>query len=51
MTLYLKLHQPPLGGNDYHMQAEVLKENLGRLKDQAFPWQVYLDPMRLMLLK
>jgi molybdate ABC transporter permease protein len=50
MTLYLKLHQPPNSPNDYHLQAEVFKEKWAVLKDQPFPWKIYLDPLRLILL-
>ncbi|EDX87560.1 molybdate ABC transporter, permease protein, putative [Synechococcus sp. PCC 7335] len=50
MTLYLKLHHPSKGEQDYHLQAEVFKEKWRWLKDQPFPWQVRLDPLRLLLL-
>ena len=51
MTLYLRLHAPPTGPSDYHLQAEVFKEKWTILKDQPFPWQVHLDPLRLILLQ
>lgn len=50
MTLYLKLNTPSNHPTDYHLQAEVFKEMWMRLKDQPFPWQVQLDPARLILL-
>ncbi|MDJ0737232.1 MAG: molybdate ABC transporter permease subunit [Nostocaceae cyanobacterium] len=50
MTLFLKLHQPPVDMNDYHLQAEVFKEKWAILKDQPFPWYVRLDPQRLLLI-
>ncbi|MEM8614648.1 MAG: molybdate ABC transporter permease subunit [Cyanobacteria bacterium P01_H01_bin.105] len=51
MTLYLKLHRPSTSERDYHLQAEVFKEKWVSLKDQPFPWTVYLDPLRLILLE
>lgn len=50
MTLYLRLHRPPTDGQDYHLQAEVLKEKWSELKDQPQPWHLFLDPSRLLLL-
>lgn len=50
MTLYLKLHTPPANSQDYHLQAEVFKEKWEGLEERPFPWSVYLDPHRLMLL-
>ncbi|MEM6451757.1 MAG: molybdate ABC transporter permease subunit [Cyanobacteria bacterium P01_D01_bin.105] len=50
MTLYLKLHHPPNGEQDYHLQAEVFKEKWRWLKDQPMPWKIHLEPMRLLLL-
>lgn len=51
MTLFLKLHKPPSGEDDYHLQVEVLKEKWSNLKAQAFPWRVFLDPLQLVLLE
>jgi ABC-type sulfate/molybdate transport systems ATPase subunit len=51
MTLYLKLHSSPTSPQDYHLQAEVFKEKWHILKDQPFPLYLYLDPMRLILMK
>jgi molybdate transport system permease protein len=51
MTLYLKLHRPPIDAQDYHLEAEVFKEKWATLKDQPFPWFVRLDPLRLMVLQ
>ena len=51
MTLYLKLHSPPTSPNDYHLQAEVFKDKWMTLKDRPFPWQVHLDPLRLILMQ
>ena len=51
MTLFLKLHHPPASSSDYHLQAEVFKEKWRTLTEQPFPWKVYLDPLRLILLE
>ncbi len=51
MTLYLKLHLPPINERDYHLQAEVFKDQWSALKYQPLPWTVYLDPLRLILLE
>ena len=50
MTLYLKLHSPPVSPTDYQIQAEVFKENWILLKDLPLPWSIYLDPARLILM-
>lgn len=50
MTLYLKLHNPPTNPSDYHLQAEVFKEKWSVLKDRPFPWNICLEPLRLILI-
>jgi molybdate ABC transporter permease protein len=50
MTLYLKLNSPATHASDYHLQAEVFKEKWAILKDRPYPWQIHLDPLRLILL-
>jgi molybdate transport system permease protein len=51
MTLYLKLNSPANHPEDYHLQAEVFKDKWLKLKDNPLPWQIQLDPLRIMLLK
>ncbi len=51
ITLYLKLGQPSIHRDDYHLQAEVFKEKWQNLKDRLFPWFVTLDPQRLLLMQ
>ncbi len=51
MTLFLKLMSPPDGPSDYHLQAEVFKERWFLLKENPFPWHVYLDPKQLILME
>jgi molybdate ABC transporter permease protein len=50
MTLYLKLNQPANHPEDYHLQAEVFKDQWLKLKDHAFPWKIQLHPVKIMLL-
>jgi molybdate transport system permease protein len=51
MTLFLKFHSCPEDAQDYHLQAEVFKEKWFAIKEQPFPWQVHLDPVRLILMQ
>ncbi len=51
MTLYLKLGQPPIDLDDYHLQAEVFKEKWEHLQNRPFPWFVCLEALQLLLLK
>ena len=51
MTLYLRLHAAPAAGDPPHLQADVPKEIWRALSAQAQPWQVKLDPARLLLLE
>lgn len=50
ITLFLKFNHPPTHPQDYHIQAEVFKERWNAIKDHPFPWNVQLDPARLMLM-
>jgi molybdate ABC transporter permease protein len=50
MTVFLKFNTQPVHPQDYHVQAEVFKERWEILKQKPFPWYVYLEPLRLMLL-
>ncbi|HEY9808299.1 MAG TPA: molybdate ABC transporter permease subunit [Halomicronema sp.] len=50
MTLYLKLHSPATHLQDYHLQAEIYKEQWDKIKDKPLPWYVKLDPKRLILM-
>jgi len=47
VTLYLKLHSQPRTPQDYHLQAEVYREKWQMLQTRPFPWQVQLQPDRL----
>ncbi|MBF2072831.1 MAG: sulfate/molybdate ABC transporter ATP-binding protein [Synechococcales cyanobacterium C42_A2020_086] len=51
MTVYLKLREPPIDLDDYHLQAEVFKEKWERLKNRPMPWFIYLNSDRLTLLQ
>jgi len=51
MTLYLKLNSSPNSEQDYHLLAEVFKEKWVTIKDHPLPWNVRLDPLRLILMQ
>ncbi|MEL6581210.1 MAG: molybdate ABC transporter permease subunit [Cyanobacteria bacterium J06621_12] len=51
MTLYLKLNQPAAHSEDYHLQAEVFKDQWQELKNHTLPWKIQLDYRRIMLLE
>jgi molybdate transport system permease protein len=51
MTLYLRLHAAPQAGEPPHLQADVPKDYWRSLSAQPQPWQVRLDPARLLLLE
>jgi molybdate ABC transporter permease protein len=51
MTLYLRLHAQPGPGDPSHLQADVPKELWRILRDRPQPWNILLDPARLLLLE
>jgi molybdate transport system permease protein len=51
MTLYLRLHTMPRPGDAAHLQADVPKELWRALSTQPQPWEVKLDPARLLMLE
>jgi ABC-type sulfate/molybdate transport systems ATPase subunit len=51
MTLYLKLCNRQAAAAHHHLQAEITRESWEVLKGQPSPWQVRLDPCRIMTLK
>ena len=51
MTLYLCLHEAPATGEPPHLQADVPKDIWRALSTHPQPWQVKLDPARLLLLE
>ncbi|MDJ0741775.1 MAG: molybdate ABC transporter permease subunit [Xenococcaceae cyanobacterium MO_167.B27] len=51
MTVYVKLNQPANDPEDYHLQAEVVKDKWEELKDRPLPWKIQLNGLRVMLLK
>jgi molybdate transport system permease protein len=51
MTLYLHLHAEPQPGEPPHLQAEVPKDLWRTLRAQPQPWNITLDPARLLLLE
>jgi len=51
ITLYLRLHQPAGGGEEFHLQAELFKEKWARFQERPYPLYVRLSPDALMLLQ
>lgn len=50
ITLYLKLHSLGQHEDDYHLQAEIFKEKWHEIQEHPFPWYVYLDPLKLIVM-
>jgi molybdate transport system permease protein len=50
VTLYLRLQAEKGDDRDYQLQAEVSQDQWLHLKTQPQPWQVYLDPVRLIVM-
>jgi molybdate transport system permease protein len=50
VTLDLRMGQPPAQPNDFHIQAEVFKQEWDAFRSTPQPWQVELAPDRLFLL-
>jgi len=51
MTLYLRLHAPPNLKESAHLQADISKDMWRELSLRPQPWQIKLDPTRLLLLR
>jgi molybdate transport system permease protein len=51
MTLYLRLHAAPRGGDLPHLQADIPKDAWRNLSSQPQPWRITIDAARLLLLK
>jgi molybdate ABC transporter permease protein len=51
VTLYLRLHAPPAVGERPHLEAEVSRDQWAELAQLPQPWQVRLEPARLLLLR
>ncbi len=51
MTLYLRLHASPQAGEAAHLQADIPKDLWRTLRAEPQPWQITLDPARLLLLE
>jgi molybdate ABC transporter permease protein len=51
MTLYLRLHREPRDGDSHHLQADVPKDLWRTLRARPQPWNILLDPARLLLLE
>lgn len=44
VTVYIKLHSEPSTSDDYHLQAEVYREQWQQIKQQSLPWSIQLAP-------
>ena len=51
MTFYLRLHAQPGPGDARHLQADVPKDLWRILHNRSQPWNILLDPARLLLLE
>jgi molybdate transport system permease protein len=51
VTLYLRLHTEPRLGEPPHLQADVPKDLWRILRERAQPWNIMLDPARILLLE
>jgi molybdate transport system permease protein len=51
ITLYLRLHAPPRPGDRPHLEAEMPHVAWAALSQTPQPWNVVLDPTRLLLLR
>jgi len=51
VTLYLRLHHAPSLGDCPHLEAETSREAWAGLCEVPQPWQITLDPERLLLLR
>ena len=50
VTLYLKLHSKPSANHDYHLQAEVYRDQWQQLQQQPLPWPIRLAPQTVMVM-
>jgi len=51
VTLYLRLHAAPAEDEHPHLEAEVSRDQWAELARRPQPWQVRLEPDRLLLLR
>lgn len=49
-TIYLRLDGPPESGCEYHLQAEVTKEQWASFRNYPQPWIAVLPPEKLLIL-
>jgi molybdate transport system permease protein len=50
ITLYLRLHRPPVDSSEFDLQAEVFKEKWEGFRECPLPWHARLPPDSLFLL-
>ncbi|MGB3519623.1 MAG: molybdate ABC transporter permease subunit [Elainellaceae cyanobacterium] len=47
VTVYIKLHSKPQSPQDYHLQAELYRDQWNRLQHRPLPWPIHFDPASL----
>ncbi|TVQ20799.1 MAG: molybdate ABC transporter permease subunit [Leptolyngbya sp. DLM2.Bin15] len=47
VTLYIKLHSKPQSPQDYHLQAELYRDQWHCLQHRPLPWPIHLNPASL----
>lgn len=50
VTLYIKLHSPPSDTYDYHLQAEVYRDQWSLLQQRPLPWPIQLAPQSVIVM-
>lgn len=49
--VFIKLNQQPKKEDDYDLQVDISSEKYEELKNKPLPWNVYIDPDKLIFLK
>lgn len=49
--VFIKLNQQPKENDDYNLQVDISSEEYEELKNKTLPWNVYIDPDKLLFLK
>lgn len=48
--IFIKLNEQSKEDDDYNLQVDISSEEYEELKDKALPWNVYIDPKKLIFL-
>ncbi|KPU46155.1 sulfate/thiosulfate import ATP-binding protein CysA [Oxobacter pfennigii] len=49
-NIYLSLNKEPSDRDDYQLQWEISREEWINIKERALPWNIYVDPLKLIIL-